>query len=62
VDLRVILRSDGTVTVLGIVSGLPGLNDSAATLAKGIKFVPALENGCPMDFTTTIHVRYQLSE
>jgi TonB family protein len=55
VDIRVKFRVDGTVEVLEIVNGLPGLNESALAVAKGIKFVPAAS-----DFTTLIHVRFEL--
>jgi TonB family protein len=55
VDLKVKFKVDGSVEVLGIVNGLPGLNESALAVARGIKFVPAAS-----DFTTLIHVRFEL--
>lgn len=55
VDLRVKFRVDGSVEVLEIVHGLPGLNDSALAVARGIKFLPAAS-----DYITLIHVRFEL--
>jgi outer membrane biosynthesis protein TonB len=56
VDIRVKFRVDGSVEVLGIVNGLPGLNESALAVARGIRFVPGAS-----DFITLIHVRFELS-
>jgi hypothetical protein len=51
------LHSDGgSVEVLDVVNGLPGLNDGALAVVRCIKFIPAAA-----DFTTTVHVRFELS-
>jgi hypothetical protein len=55
VDIRVKFRVDGSVEVLEVVHGLPGLNESALAVARGIRFVPGAS-----DFTTLIHVRFEL--
>ena len=57
VDIRVKLRVDGSLEVLDIVNGLPGLNDSALAVARGIRFIPGSS-----DFTTLIHVRFELAD
>jgi TonB family protein len=56
VDIRVTFKTDGPVEVVQVVHGLPGLNDSALAVVRGIKFIPAAA-----DFTTTVHVRFELS-
>jgi len=46
VVLKCIFRSDGTVTDIQVIAGLPyGLTESAIEAAKKIKFVPATKEG-----------------
>jgi len=46
VVLKCIFRSDGTITDIQVIAGLPyGLTESAIAAAKKIKFVPATKDG-----------------
>jgi TonB family protein len=46
VNLKVLLGSDGRVTLVRVISGLPfGLTERAIQAAKATKFVPAIKDG-----------------
>jgi len=62
VAVRVVFLADGTVQVLGLANSLdPGLDKEALNIAQKIKFKPAMRNSTPVDFATTIHIKFQLS-
>jgi len=62
VSVRVILKADGTVQILGTTQSLGyGLEASAVRTAETIKFRPATYEGTAVDFPTTIHISFQLS-
>ena len=58
--VSVVFRANGTVDVVGVVHGLGhGLDESALSVARGIRFKPAVDsNGQPTDFPTKIIVRF----
>jgi protein TonB len=58
--VSVVFRANGTIDVVGVVRGLGhGLDESALTVARGIRFKPAVDsNGQPTDFPTKIIVRF----
>ena len=61
--VRVIFRSNGTMDVIGLVSGLGhGLDEPALQAARGVRFQPALDAaGRPIDFPTNIIVHFILN-
>lgn len=58
--VSVVFRANGSIDVVGLVRGLGhGLDESALTVARGIRFKPAVDsNGQPTDFPTKIIVRF----
>jgi len=61
ITVSIVLHANGTVQAIGVVGpGLGhGLNESAITVAQGLRFKPALDsNGQPVDFPTKIIVRF----
>ena len=58
--VSVVFRANGTIDVVGVVHGLGhGLDESALSVARGIRFKPAVDsNGQPTDFPTKIIVRF----
>jgi TonB family protein len=62
VILRVTFTASGQVVVLGIVHGLGhGLDEEARRVAEQIRFHPVTRNGQAVDFTTNIHITFQLA-
>ncbi|MGB2591086.1 MAG: energy transducer TonB [Candidatus Acidiferrum sp.] len=62
VELAVVFKADGEVTVTRVIKGLGyGLDESAEAAARGIKFIPAKRNNEPVDFEATITVVFQLA-
>ena len=54
--------STGVVSVNQVVRGLGhGLDESAATAARQIRFKPALSAGRPISFRTTVHIVFRLA-
>jgi TonB family protein len=54
--------STGVVSVRQVVRGLGhGLDESAATAARQIRFKPALSAGRPISFRTTVHIVFRLA-
>jgi len=58
--VSVVFHANGSITVVGIVHGLGhGLDESALTAARGIRFKPALDSaGQPIDFPTQVIVSF----
>lgn len=62
VIVKVNLHADGRVEVLGVVRSLgSGLDEEALKVARQIQFRPATRGGQPIDFTTTVHINFQIS-
>ena len=60
--LDVEFASTGVVSVMQVVRGLGhGLDESAATAARLIRFKPALSAGRPITFRTTVHIVFRLA-
>jgi TonB family protein len=60
--LKVVFRSSGEVEVLGVERGLGhGLDESAMTAAKKIRFKPAQRQGQPVDYNATVHIMFELA-
>ena len=62
VVVRVNLTAQRRVEVLAIVGGLGyGLDQRGIEAARLVRFDPATVNGLPVDFTTNVHITYQLN-
>jgi len=62
VVLKIEVSSTGKVTILDVVHGLGhGLDEAARRAVEHYKIKPAVRNGVPVDETTTITVRFQIS-
>lgn len=62
VELAVVFKANGEVTVTRVIKGLGyGLDENAEAAARGIKFIPAKRNNEPVDFEATIIVVFQLA-
>ena len=63
VSVRIRVTTDGTVQVLGVVSGLGhGLDEAAKQAAEATKFRPALDpSGSPVPWEGVVLVRFQMS-
>ena len=63
VRVKIRVAADGTVTVLGVLSGLGhGLDESAAQCAEGIRFKPATDaSGKPTDWEGVVYIGFQMS-
>ena len=60
--LKVVFRSSGQVEVLGVERGLGhGLDESAMTAARKIRFKPAQRQGQPVDYNATVHIVFELA-
>jgi len=60
--LKVVFRSSGEVEVLGVERGLGhGLDESAMTAAKKIRFKPAQRQGQAVDYNATVHIVFELA-
>src|SRR5215831_12064122 len=59
VILQVVLSADGTVQVQRVVQSLGyGLEESAETATRQIRFRPALKDGVPVDSTVWVHAKF----
>ncbi|MGH9467213.1 MAG: energy transducer TonB [Terriglobales bacterium] len=62
VILKVRLRADGTVEILGVEQGLgDGLDHSAEIAAKQLHFHPARARGRAVDWTGLLHIQFRLA-
>jgi len=60
--LQVVFTAAGDVKVQRIVQGLGyGLDDSAQSAARQIRFKPAQQGGQPVDSTAIVHILFQLA-
>ena len=60
--LKVVFRSSGEVEVLGIQRGLGhGLDESAMSAARKIRFKPAQRQGQSVDYSATVHIVFELA-
>ena len=61
VVLRVVLRFDGTIGNVSVVSGLPnGLTDQAIAAARQIRFTPAQKDGAPVSVSMQVEYVFNL--
>lgn len=62
VSLEVLFRASGEVEVQRVINGLGhGLDESAQTAAREIRFQPALRDGEPVDFSAIVHITFALA-
>jgi len=61
VVLRVVLRADGSIGTVSVVSGLPnGLSERAIAAARSIKFEPAQKNGVAVSTVVQLEYNFHL--
>jgi protein TonB len=60
VVLSAIISADGSVKSLRLVSGHPALTSAAIDAVKQWKYRPYLLNGRPVDYETTVTVKFTL--
>jgi len=61
--LRVLFTASGEVQVQGVVRGLGyGLDDSAISAARQIRFRPAQQEGQPVDKSAIVHIAFELAD
>jgi TonB family protein len=57
----VILKSDGTIGSISVVSGLSyGLTERAIAAARSIKFTPAQKDGVPVSMSVQVEYVFSL--
>jgi TonB family protein len=63
VAVKVRMAANGTITVLGVTSGLGhGLDEAAVRCAQGIRFKPALDaSGTPKDWEGVVYITFQMA-
>ncbi|HXQ25007.1 MAG TPA: TonB family protein [Candidatus Acidoferrales bacterium] len=62
VRLQVLFAASGEVKVLRILQGLGyGLDESAESAARQIRFKPAQQDGQPVDFETPVRITFELA-
>jgi TonB family protein len=60
--LQVVFTASGEVRVERVVQGLGyGLDQSAESAARQIRFRPALQEGQPVDFSAVVHITFELA-
>jgi TonB family protein len=60
--VEVLFTASGDVKVLRVVRGLGyGLDESAESAARQIRFKPAQQNGQPVDFSAIAHITFELA-
>ena len=61
VILRCVLRSEGTVTNIRVIKGLPaGLTERAMEAARQVKFIPATKHGAAISMWMQLEYRFRL--
>lgn len=59
--MRVILKFDGTIGNISVVSGLSdGLTERAIAAARNIKFTPAQKDGVPVSVSVQVEYLFSL--
>ena len=63
VSVKIHVSASGTVTVVGVTSGLGyGLDEAATRAASQIRFKPAVDaNGNPIDWDGVVKISFQLA-
>ena len=62
VVLKVVFTASGEVQVQNVVQGLGyGLDASAESCARAIRFRPATQDGHPIDLPATVHITFELA-
>lgn len=62
VVLQVMFTASGDIKVLRVVQGLGyGLDESAQSAARQIRFRPAQQDGQPVDYTANVRITFQLA-
>lgn len=63
VSVKIRVASSGSVTVLGVTSGLGhGLDESAIRAVQGTRFRPAVDsNGSPVDWEGVVNISFQMA-
>jgi protein TonB len=63
VSVRIRVSAGGSVSVVGVTSGLGhGLDESAVHAVEGTKFKPAIDaNGNPIDWEGVVRITFQLA-
>jgi TonB family protein len=62
VVIEAVFKAGGQVEVLRIIRGLGhGLNESAVTAARAIRFRPAKQHGQPVDSNATVRMMFELA-
>lgn len=63
VSVKIRVSASGTVTVVGVTSGLgSGLDESALRAAQGIRFKPAVDaTGNPIDWEGVVNIIFQMA-
>jgi TonB family protein len=55
-------RYSGALEILGVRQGLsPGLNESAIEAIRKIRFLPARQDGRPVDTQATVRIRFNIA-
>jgi TonB family protein len=63
VALSIVLSTDGSISDIRIIRGLPhGLNEKAIIAAKKIRFEPGIKDGQPANVRATLEYTFQLYE
>ena len=62
VYVKIHVSSSGSVTVIGVQSGLGhGLDQSAVRAVQGMRFQPAMANGQPTEWDGVVNINFQLA-
>lgn len=62
VYIKIHVSASGTVSVLGVQSGLGhGLDQAAVRAVQGMRFQPAMANGQPTDWDGVVNINFQLA-
>ena len=63
VALSIVLRTDGSISDIRIIRGLPhGLNEKAIIAAEKIRFEPGIKDGQPVNVRADLEYTFQLYE
>ena len=62
VVLEVLVKRDGTVDVLSVISGSPLLKENAIQAVKQWRYTPGMQNGTPVDVRLSVSVDFNLKK